>query len=96
MDQERRAKENGAKVYEFLLHLFAIGGLVMTCDALTLLEQYTNFKVFGQSDMWWGWLGLTGIAVLRLHILHKVKEEAQKQGKLLTEFMDDLKEKEKK
>lgn len=90
MDKERKYKEMGAKIYEVLLHLFAIGGLVMAIDGSGFFNQY--FKLFGLNEMWWGWLLLTGLAMLRLYILDRLKAAANKEGMLLTEFTDKIKE----
>lgn len=90
MDKERKLKEQGAKIYEVILNLFAIVGLVMAADGSELLQQYAGVKLLGPTGIWWGWLILTFFALMRLVVLSKLKVAASNSGKLLTEFTDEL------
>jgi hypothetical protein len=90
MTKERRYKEIGAKIYEVILHIFAIGGLFMTLDASNMLNGI-GISISGPQEIWWGWLIVVGVAVLRLFILKKLKEGAQDSGMLLTEFQEEIK-----
>ena len=89
MNKERKLKELGAKIYEVLLHILSIVGLIMAVDGLDLLREY-GISIFGPQKLWWGWLLLVGVAFIRLHILGKIKEEARNRGMLLTELTDEL------
>ena len=94
MTKDRKYRELGAKIYEGLLHICAISGLIMAADGLEYLKPF-GIVIRGLDDSWWVWLIITAYVIFKLAVLIKLKKIANKKGMLLTELTDEIQKKRK-